>query len=314
MPKIPIKNDGLYEDSEDRFVTGNSNDSPYKNDSDDDWLSDYIFTVNCLEYISAMKVGHIQPALTKAACVSGWRSVFKPDLNFISQHSALCVAALCASSVGITPYFADKEWIRLVALPFFRSFDNYDDCFHWLQTRRYSQSRIALNPTNLPIYIKEQSNEWINKLDLFLIRESIAQTELDIGGLTKAGARNNGLPLVRIEDFVAFAESRNPSWELPLEFPRPEAPADEALADNVAIDDSEVISIARQQETLVLQKITELGYTPKSLPPNKPGKSNVKAEVRRKLVDRYLLTDSQFIETWKRLLRTKQIAYEAKSD
>lgn len=76
------------------------------------------------------------------------------------------------------------------------------------------------------------------------------------------------------------------------------APADVAIQER-----SRPIQAQQHQESEILRVISELGYTPKQLPKDNPGKAGVKAEVRAKLI----YSVAVFNKAWERLSASREI-------
>lgn len=69
------------------------------------------------------------------------------------------------------------------------------------------------------------------------------------------------------------------------------------------------ISNFAMQEAAIISKITELGYDPKNLTKNDPGKSGIKSIVKKALGDKGIWQGTVFKKAWERLSENADIKY-----
>lgn len=88
--------------------------------------------------------------------------------------------------------------------------------------------------------------------------------------------------------------------------------------ESLPADNNAEISVAqkprmRAQEEAILDELKRIGYDPKNLPANSPGKPGVKSKVRRVLkVTKLFIGKNTFKSTWERLAALDLIIYEKK--
>jgi hypothetical protein len=230
--------------------------------------------------------------LTIAARTKEWE-IFAPDWEHFRQLPALPLGALCALSVGLTPYFASPDWVLYTALPHFDGSDP-DECFD-----------SGLDDAHINSFRAEL-------LRAFVQRAYCATGNLaPLGHLSIAAGDAAGLDtLVSVSDFIAWAGVRSPAWEMPAEFMAfAESPLT-APAANGPI--AKPLSRQRSQEAGILRVIEELGYSAKALPKQPPGMPGPKAAVRARLnlsiPSRQQWSTTVFNKAWERLRTTGEIA------
>jgi len=137
---------------------------------------------------------------TIGARIKGWE-IFAPDWNHFRQLPTLPLSALCALSVGLTPFFADPDWVLFTALPHFDCTD--PDEFFW----------------------SDLDDEHVNAYRAVLLKVFYQRTNLAVGNLVPMGVLPVAVgepdslrTLVRASDFIAWADSMG--WGLPAEFSR----------------------------------------------------------------------------------------------
>lgn len=119
-----------------------------------------------------------------------------------------------------------------------------------------------------------------------------------------------GLRRARPLQFITLAESKGlaPYW---LEAVRAKGilPVDgQKTTDMPKIGSTAPLQRQRHQESEILRVLHDLGYDPKSLPKNEPGKKGVKADVRSRLI----FPKGVFDKAWERLLEG-EISYSSES-